>query len=131
MSEVLYKIVRMLDEYRVVIDVGSSAGIKPGAKFRVIDTSEPVIDPETKKQIDTLDKAKAIITAVEVREYVSICESAQYEQLSIAQLFNTSISKQMTSPSRKRLNVDITQVDTIPMSDEPIRLGDKVRPIND
>lgn len=70
------RVAQLLNARELVINVGALAGVKKGMKFRVLaDTPLEVRDPESHDLLDTVDREKTRVEAVEVREKIAICRT--------------------------------------------------------
>ncbi|MGX8791691.1 hypothetical protein ACW0TQ_07920 [Oceanobacillus sp. M60] len=121
------QIVKIIDDYHVVINAGSNIGIEPGVKFKILDKEKaPVHDPESGELLGFLDAAKDYIKAKEVQEKMTICESLRTVDIDFA-FFPSA----MPSVGKKRLNVDTFEItggeDT---TDALIKVGDEVKRIS-
>ena len=125
-----FKIVKIIDEYTVIINAGTNDGIESGDKFQILDkTGSAVRDPDTNEILGHLDLIKDTVTASEVQEKMCFC-SSHYEisfGTSFMETINT-INQATIVPKQKKLNIDLDQVTGgLRKSNEPIRLGDAVR----
>lgn len=124
-----FRVVRILDEFSVVIDGGYSTGIQQGDIFQIFVPGEDVHDPDDPKSIiGTLDTIKATIIATQVSPSVTICKNAE-EASGITVKLSPEWHKIFSSMSNmtRPMHVDPTQVKSASFSDEPIKIGDKVR----
>ena len=71
-----WRVVKIIDNQRLVINAGSSDGIKKGQEMVVFLPGEEVIDPETKQSLGTLDTIKCYLNVTDVYEKMSICVNA-------------------------------------------------------
>lgn len=128
-----YKIVKILDEYSVIINAGTNMGIEIGDEFQILDTEgSEVIDPETGAVLGYLELVKETVRVSDVHEKMCFCEtgySVGINQNIIRGLSN--IANAYTYTERKKLNVDLTQVTGgLRHSDAPIRVGDIVKRVS-
>jgi hypothetical protein len=126
-----FTIVRILDEFSVVIDGGYNHGINKGDIFQIYSIGEPIYRPEQNDLfIGTLDIVKSNIIAVDVQPGLTICRN---EQTSSNMKFSDEFAKGLApfvaalAPVARPLRVDPTEIEPRNLSDEPIKLGDKVR----
>lgn len=127
------KIIKILSEYRVVINAGSRDGVNLGDKFNIIDPNLRVLeDPDTNEILDTFTGYKAYVLVEEVNEKYSICHSpVEYENgfsnvftnnlLSTTGIFNNRETK-------VPLNVSEYDIDDIfnKYTDAIVSVGDEV-----
>ena len=124
------KIVKIIDEYTVIINAGTNKGIEVGDRFQIIDTKgSEVRDPDTDAVLGHLNLIKDTVTVSEVHEKMCFCTSPYL--ISASNLMVSSIqnlAEGLSMKERKRLNVDLSQVTGgLRKSEKPIRVGDLVR----
>lgn len=74
------KIVRILDDYKVVINIGSSDGAKLKQRYLLYTQStEEIIDPDTGESLGFLEIVKGTGTLIHVQDKLSTLESDRYE----------------------------------------------------
>jgi len=131
------KIVKIIDENRLVINLGWSHGVKQNDKFAVYVTGDEVFDPDTYQSLGTLDTVKCYLRAVDVLEKMSVCVNAETSLSSLgaavaagssAQLFPITFGG-LSSP--KRLPVDASEISGGLQPKTQVRVGDFVRKLND
>ena len=115
------KIVKIIDEYHVVINGGSLRGIESGDTFQVCAPSVEVKDPDTGASLGFLFHVKADIVATEVYPQMAVCRNKENIQSPL--LIGTKLFT--TRPAE--LNVDATQISG--GYDNVIRIGDIVEKI--
>ncbi len=124
-----YRIIKIIDEYKVVINAGTDDLIRYSTKFEVFVEGEEIFDPVTNESLGTLDTIKARLKVHTLFKKMTICISDEYteKQSSIAQAA-LSISAFATPISvRKPLNIDATEISGGLVSGEKIKVGDLVR----
>src|SRR5699024_3427214 len=130
-----FKIVKILDEYNVVINAGTNHDLKQSDQFQIIDKEgSEVIDPDTQEVIGTLDLIKATVEVTELHEKMCICSSKQSIKMN-SLLSSTALSTGINSiadgfavSEQEKLNVDLKQVTGGKRkSNKKIRLGDTAR----
>lgn len=139
MENETYKIVKIIDDYRVVINAGKREGIKPGMELEIFIKGVEIKDDVTGDAYGTLDYVKGVIGVTDVMEGVSICENVEtYTQTVapyMAQLAATIEALKVFSSETKTLirplGVEQTQITGYGFEiDKVIRLGDLVRARN-
>ena len=70
------KVVGVLTERELIINVGSSSGVRHGMRFKVL-SNQPteVRDPETNDLLGVIDREKVRVQASEVEEKYTICKT--------------------------------------------------------
>jgi len=116
------KVLKILDPYRVIVNIGYNQGIKKDMKFIIYELGENIIDFDTGQIIDRLEIIKHHIKVTQIQEKFSVMKSDEYEP----DIFKTVITSGY-------------QTKTIPLStdEEPskssekeykkIKIGDLVR----
>lgn len=139
MNENKFKIIKIIDDYKVVINTGKNNKVKKGDKFEIYIKGVELKDEETGTSYGTLDYVKAIVEAVEVFEKASVCENVEtYTEKQTptlqaglkslngiaASLYGYGEEKTYIKP----LEVDQSQVTGYGVEiDKTIRIGDLVR----
>ena len=73
------KVLKILDPYRVVVDIGYQDGIKNDMKFIIYELGDEILDPDTGRVIDRLEIIKHNIKVTQIQEKFSIMRSDEYE----------------------------------------------------
>lgn len=89
------KVVQILNEREIVVNVGADRGVKRGMKFAIL-ASEPleIRDVDTNEILGMLDREKVRVRATEVQPKMTICETYETRStrgssmLSIAEYLN-------------------------------------------
>lgn len=121
-----YRVIKIIDDKTIVINIGENENIKEGDKFQIYEIGEEVIDPETKKNLGTLNTVKEVVSAVDVLPFMTICrhiETSYYNPLT--SLVSPFATKQVDT--EKHLNVETSQITGGLSTDMIIKIGDKVR----
>ncbi len=122
-----FKVVRILDEYRIIINAGSENGVTENSSFEIHGVIDNVYDPDTRELLGTISGIKAKVFPVEIYEKMSICKNVKIiSRSALAEAFQsiqlTFAPEYLNIP--QKLNVDKTQISN-PEIYEPIRIGDK------
>lgn len=119
------KIVKIIDEYRVVVNLGS-ASVKDNQLLEVYQPGQEVTDPETGEALGTLDFIKAKLRVVAVFPKMCVCENKETRNNSLLMGLAQSFSYEEKLP----LNVRATDIsggyDGV---DKKIKVGDLVRSV--
>ncbi|MEN6414339.1 MAG: hypothetical protein ABFC84_16500 [Veillonellales bacterium] len=97
----ILKVVRILDEFRIIVNYGSNSGAKVGQKMMVIQSHETIYDPETHADLGNISINKAIIAIKEVYPLFCVCVNGE---------------EQNPFLMSRRLNVDIGEISFGPPS---------------
>ena len=131
------KIVRIVDEQRIVINVGLEHGVHPGDKFHILEMGEELSDPETGQSLGVLELVKGVMEALHVQEKLSLLmtvlnpdrtTSPSTSVLSATLAQTSSGGRPQMDPSRLSLRVRPDQVRGYSLS-APVALGDPVRSV--
>lgn len=116
-----YKVIKIINEYKLVINAGKNRFIEQGDTLEIFVPGEEIFDPETKESLGSLDFIKAYLVVKDVFDKMCVCEnkiiSSTLPTLSITELFN--------QPAR--LNVDSLDISGGLSGDSKIKIGDLVR----
>lgn len=82
------RIVKKLDEYKVVVNIGYIDGLKKDMRFIIYEEGEEITDPETGESLGRLEIVKAKIKPLHVQERITIMESANYKKALFPTLFS-------------------------------------------
>jgi hypothetical protein len=72
-------VVRLIDNYSVVINKGSRDGIKNGSRFLIYSELEEIIDPETQENLGKLELPKGYAIIENIQERISVIKSSKVE----------------------------------------------------
>jgi hypothetical protein len=119
------KIIKILDNTRVIVDLGFEDGIKQSMKFFVYSEGEEIKNPETNEVLGKIELVKHRLKVVHIQETFSIMASDQYRT---ARSFFSTFSLLMGDegdieqvPFKLEKTVETKSEDLI------IRVGDLVR----
>lgn len=73
------KVVKIINEYKIVINAGAKNGIHEGDVFEVYVEGQEVVDPDTGENLGTLDYIKAKIVAKDIFPKMTICVNRETE----------------------------------------------------
>ena len=135
-------VVRILDEYRIVINVGSNDEVKVGMVFVIFTQSQDEIrDPASGEILGKLENVKEYVSVIHVQNRLSTCVAREKqsrfhegEDMGVQTLSGAMMAESLTArPEKvrygmKKLNVNNSQITGIPQLG-PISVGDRVRSI--
>ncbi len=133
------KVTRILDEYRIVINVGRIDEVKEGMVFVVFTQSEDEIkDPDSGEVLGKLENVKDYISVAHVQDRFSTCVAREKkkmtkegEAMGVQTLSGAMMAESMTARPEsgkidtEKLNVNTSQITGIPQLG-PISVGDKI-----
>lgn len=128
------KIIRILDEQRIVVNAGFEQGVKPGDRFHILKIGEAVTDPESGETLGELQTVKAEVAAVHVQDKLSLMMPLTEQQIRPGTVLSATLAQTSSSlstplePNRGRLNVRPDQVHGREMV-PPVAVGDPVRSV--
>lgn len=125
------RVAQLLNAREVVINVGAKAGVTKGMKFRILaDTPLEVRDPATQEVLDTIDREKTRVEAVEVREKITICRT--FRTITTGGIRNL---RGMLEPATSRPETLHTRDSSLPAplpeEDSYVKTNDRVEEINE
>lgn len=122
-----YKIVKIINEYRVVVNAGSNESIHDGDILEVYVPGTEVTDPDTGESLGTLDYVKAKLRVIDVFPRMCVCENRDYQPVfSLADAFSALSSKDSLP-----LNVDSRDISGgYEGINKKIKVGDLVRVVS-
>ena len=74
----LSKVVQVMDEENVVLNVGEKAGIKKGYRFIIFGKGEELFDPDSNESLGVLELVRGEGVVVHVQEKMCIVRSDEY-----------------------------------------------------
>lgn len=123
MTETQYKVIEILNSKELIINYGSSQGAKKGSEIRISIKGEPVIDPDTKEQIGTLDIIKGELEIYQTYPNFSICRNIQYKDRNL--LYSPFLRSEKYYTNLNVEDQDMTH--RLPKNVPPIKVGDIVK----
>ena len=124
-EEKTLKIVKIINEYKVIVNAGKNESILEDDIFEVYEPGHEVFDPDTKESLGTLDFIKAKLRVVDVLPKMCICENRDQRLKTLDSVIN------MTYNQKTPLNVDSKDISGgFEGINKKIRIGDFVRKTN-
>ncbi|AOV07902.1 hypothetical protein [Sporosarcina ureilytica] len=128
-----FKVVKIVDEYLIVVDYGLKHDASEGDILEVIKIGEEVVDPDTSDSLGTLDIIKARVKVKNAYEHMSLCISNEKiaSNSSLGNFGSTlaALSEGLSSTQIKALKVNTKQISGgyDESSDLTISVGDLVK----
>lgn len=119
------KVVKIEDKYTVVINKGSSSGIKEGDKFIIVGLGEVIVDPDTEQELEQLEIVRGRVMATHVQEKITTLKSCDYERSSGKREIKKVTSKNMGMASIFGPQDTVTE-SIIPGEDKLVELNSAV-----
>jgi hypothetical protein len=121
-------VIRILDEYTVVLNVGQEQGVQLGNRFVVYSEGEDIIDPSSKRILGKYEYQKATVEITRVLERFSEAQSLKREYSS--PMDEAISSLRIGIITANKLPVDQSDIKPLaPSPEKKIKIGDKVRRI--
>lgn len=126
-----FHVVRIIDEFRIIVNAGTDNGVIRGAIMEVYEKGARLIDPITKEDLGAIDGILATVQVESSREKFSICVNQEktpgmFDLLaSFSALQNPALGGRL-----KELPVDLEDIQGGLLSDRTIKVGDAVRLIS-
>ena len=128
------RVARILSDERVVINCGSSHGVKTGDRFVVFAEGDEVKDPETGQPLGRIEIVKAHVVAAHVQEKMTTCvaepeggtespEDPRHHTLSAEMVAVSMLSGRHKAG---KIDVDMSAAAGTPRAG-PVTVGDRVR----
>ncbi len=121
-----YKIVKIISEYKVVVNAGSNNSIKENDTLEIYQPGQEVTDPETGELLGTLDFVKAKLRVIDVFPKMCVCENRDKDSTSLALLAKGLMYEEI-------LPLDVRTTDIsggYEGIDKKIKVGDPVRKVD-
>lgn len=123
-------VIRITDEYSVILNVGREQGVKQGMIFVIYAEGEEIQDPVSKKNLGKYERIKARVIVVRAQEKFSLAKHAEREVVSATMSAIQALRGEFTVT--KKLPVDEHDMSPIVVPDDSkIKVGDKVKEIRD
>lgn len=123
------KVVKVIDEYRIVINRGSEHGIEENQKFMLYELDEEELkDPDTGASLGTLEIVKGIGKAIHVQSKITTIESSKRETGGSKKIVKTS-GGGFTNILGQQIREEIINAEdrAVPFNDPEV--GDYIKPI--
>lgn len=130
------KVVRILDDQRIVINLGMNHGVQTGDHFYIYEAGEEIQDPVTNEPLGKLELVKAEVEAVHVQEKISFVMPPEKKTDTLHTVLSAAMAQVSPTghygqdPKRDRLHIRTDQVSGSGRTTSPIALGDNIRSIN-
>ena len=125
-------VAEILNEEELVVNIGRSSGVTMGMRFAVLGpTPIEVHDPKTGEVLDTVDREKVRVEAVEVRDRITICATYRtftYGNVALTGMLNSFKLREERETLRAAENTY-----PAPLSEEEsyVKVGDRVKQVHD
>lgn len=129
------KVVKIVDEYSVVVDIGSKHGVGEDMEFVIFEEGETVTDPDTGEELGRMEHPKAKVKPHHIMEELTVMESAETEIRTFdppptiptfSNIFS-DIGKREKREVRVRKELPLDELPDKQEMDKTIKVGDLVR----
>lgn len=111
------KVVKIIDDYTIVIGKGEDQGVKVGQKFMVVGCGDMVLDPDTKEELERLEIVRGHAVVTHVQQRLATLKSCEYSK--------SEDTREITKTANVRLMGLSELFDHIPTIKESIKPGVK------
>ena len=126
MFDETYRIVKIIDENRVVVNAGQTNGISTKSLLEIFVPGENVIDPETGEDLGSLDYVKARLEVITVMPRMCVCVNNKIVTTELKTIMNAMEFGR--TAKRESLNINSEEISGgYENIDKKIHVGDKVR----
>lgn len=130
-------VAKIVSPHELVINRGSSEGVKEGMKFGVLDLKgENIVDPETGKKLGSLERTKVEVEVTQVHEHLSLAQTFKTTRKNVggSGLFgSTSLNDALSPPKwvdeQESFRTDESE-EELSESDSLVKTGDPVKQIS-
>ena len=84
-----FKVVKIINEYKVVVNAGTNDLIKETDEFEIYEPGQIVFDPDTGENLGTLDFVKAKLCIVDIFPKMCVCENRDSESIPFVEIIST------------------------------------------
>lgn len=124
-------VIRIIDEYSILINLGKNDDVRKGKKLEVFEPGEMIIDPLSKEELGSLDYIKDTLEVVNVYDNFSTCQHIDVEEVTVGlAAFASPLERTKTKRTIKTLNVNKTEINPMKVHDKIIKIGDPIRFVN-
>lgn len=118
-----FKVVRILDEYRIIVNAGTRDGVSSDTTyFNITGAIDEIYDPDTQEFLGSIDGTKATVYPVDIFEKMSICRAQRtFAPTNLSPTLRMLEQSLMGKP--EKLPVDKSQISN-PEAYTPIVIGD-------
>lgn len=124
------RVATIIDYKTLVINIGKEKGVKRGMKFAVLaETSLDIIDPDSHRILDSIDREKIRVEAVEVRDLVTVCKTYRTKKIPGGPLYHPDLADFARPPREIEETLSIEEdslPSPLPEEDSYVKVNDRV-----
>jgi hypothetical protein len=72
------KIIKIIDDYTIVTNIGKNLDAKIGQEFKIISIGDEIVDPDTHEILGNLEMLRGVVKITYLQEKMSTMTSARY-----------------------------------------------------
>lgn len=131
MNNLIGKVIKIISNKEIMINLGSKDSLTVGKKFIIFSEGEMVKDPETGEELEVLQIIKGEVIVKQVQEKFSICETPTHyiPYFSLGTILG-GLNEKATTPIQDILNVREKDITPLIEEDTIVKIGDKVKEVN-
>lgn len=81
LKDKIIKVVKIIDDYTVIINCGYNEDIKKGTKYLIYEVGEEIFDPDTRESLGSLELVKGVGKITHIQEKMATLESVEKEKI--------------------------------------------------
>lgn len=123
-SQGIYKVVKIISPYQVVINAGAESNIKQGQRFLIYSIGDMVIDSDTGEELEQVEIVKGTGKIIHLQNKIATIESDMKEDTPVTVRHNSG-------PAYMRHligDTEETKITRVDLPFEEVQIGDFVRP---
>ena len=130
----IFKVIKIIDEYSIVINGGLNHSVSVGDKIEIFVIGDDITDPfHDNKSLGTLDFIKETLTVTEIYREFSVCkkiiENEEYQPTTIEKALQPFGGRGITITKEvaKKIQIDPQEATGRKTAKKTIRIGDDAR----
>jgi hypothetical protein len=120
-----WRIIRLLDDHTVVVNVGERDGVEPGMRLGIYSPLDDIVDPVTGETLGDYRRRKGVVSVTEVQERFCIAETPRVRQQVEERGMPLFGSVKRTEMIQRSLNIADEHIRDVP-GGETVVVGDIV-----
>ncbi|RRH80481.1 hypothetical protein EH244_30500 [Variovorax beijingensis] len=80
MTRYLGQVVKVLDPFTVVVNIGTDQGVKPDSKFLIVGLADLIVDPTTGKELERLEIVRGKVGVQHVQPSIATLRSIEWDR---------------------------------------------------
>ena len=131
------KIVRILDDHTVVINLGLEHAIEDGMRFAIYSPADEIIDPDTELSLGSYRRRKGVVVVDEVHDRFSVASTPRIREETVEEISPTfggvlgmGTQRRHTRTTQPSLDVDQSEIREVPGGSE-VTVSDAVELISE